>query len=160
MSVKSAVQAIKDAGFGYIKVELEAQLGRPCYRDEGEYVTYNECDGDGHHECEECSGEGYHEVELTRPDGSVSDLTDEVTCNACYGEGNRECSMCEGTGEVYEEYSSDSEFGSVDYCDEFIQEQLSAEAKQALIYGRFYNDGSVDSEYTFTIPVEKINVLP
>ena len=160
MSLKSTIQAIKDAGFGYVKVELEAQLERPDYDNDGEYVTCHECDGGGYHGCEECSGEGYREVELTRPDGSTSDLTEEVTCDGCYGEGTRECSECEGSGEVYNEYSSDDEFGSVDYCDEFIQEQLSAEAKQALLYGRFYNDGSVDSEYTFTIPVEKINVLP
>ena len=160
MSLKSTIQAIKDAGFGYVKVELEAQLERPDYDNDGEYVTCHECDGGGYHECEECSGEGYNEVELTRPDGSTSDLTEEVTCDGCYGEGTRECGECEGSGEVYNEYSSDGEFGSVDSCDEFIQEQLSAEAKEALIYGRFYNDGSVDSEYTFTIPVEKVNVLP
>ena len=160
MSLKSTIQAIKDAGFGYVKVELEAQLERPYENDDGEYVTCHECEGDGHHECEECSGEGYCEVELTRPDGSTSDLTEEVTCDYCSGYGNIECSECEGSGEVYEEYNSDDEFGSVDYCNEFIRERLSAEAKQALIYGRFYNDGSVDSEYTFTIPVEKINVLP
>ena len=160
MSVKSTVQAIKDAGFGYVKVELEAQLGRPYDSDDGEYVLCGECDGDGHHHCDTCDGEGYNEVELTRPDGSTSDITEEITCDDCYGDGHIDCSECEGSGEVYEEYSSDGEFGSVDYCEEFIMEQLSDEAKEALIYGRFYNDGSVDSEYTFTIPVEKVNVLP
>lgn len=160
MSLKSTVQAIKDAGFGYVKVELEAQLGRPYDDDEGEYVTCSDCSGDGYHSCETCDGDGYTETELTRPDGSTSDITEEVTCDGCYGEGNHECSECEGSGEVYEHYSSDSEFADVDYCDEFITDQLSQEAKDALIYGRFYNDGSVDSEYTFTIPVEKVNVLP
>lgn len=161
MSLKSTVQAIKDAGFGYVKVELEAQLGRPYDNsDEGEYVTCGECDGDGHHHCDTCDGEGYTEIELTRPDGSTSELTEEVTCDDCYGDGHIDCSECEGSGEVYEEYDSECEFGSVQVCEDFIMEQLSTEAKEALLYGRFYNDGSVDSEYTFTIPVEKVNVLP
>lgn len=160
MSVKSTVQAIKDAGFGYVKVELEAQLDRPYDNDEGEYVTCGECYGDGHHSCDTCDGEGYTEVELTRPDGSTSDITEEITCDDCYGDGHIDCSECEGSGEVYEEYDSDGEFGSVQVCEDFIMDNISKEAKEALIYGRFYNDGSVDSEYTFTIPVEKVNVLP
>ena len=160
MSLKSTVQAIKDAGFGYVKVELEAQLGRPYDNDEGGYVTCGECEGEGHHHCETCDGEGYNEVELTRPDGSTPDVTEEITCDDCYGDGHTDCSECEGSGEVYQEYDSDSEFGSVQVCEDFILDNISAEAKEALIYGRFYNDGSVDSEYTFTIPVEKVNVLP
>lgn len=160
MSLKSTVQAIKDAGFGYVKVELEAQLGRPYENDEGDYVTCGECDGEGHNHCQTCDGEGYNELELTRPDGSTSDVTEEVTCDDCYGDGHTDCSECEGSGEVYQEYGSEGEFGSVQVCEDFILDNISAEAKEALIYGRFYNDGSVDSEYTLTIPVEKVNVLP
>lgn len=160
MSVKSTVEAIKDAGFGYIKVELEAQLRRPYEDNDGEYVTCSDCDGDGHHQCEECDGEGYNEVELTRPDGSQSDITEEITCDDCYGDGHIDCNECDGSGEVYEEYGSEGDFGNVEQCQEFILDNISKEAKDALIYGRFYNDGSVDSEYTFTIPVEKVNLLP
>lgn len=157
--IKSVVEAIKDAGFGYVKVELEAQLGRPYDSDEGEYETCDDCNGNGNRECEECDGEGYNEVELTRPDGSTSDITEEVTCEHCYGDGHIDCSNCDGEGEVYVE-SEGGDFGSVEHCEDFIMEQLSDEAKDALIYKKFYNDGSVDSEFTFTIPVEKVNVLP
>jgi len=158
MSVKSTVEAIKDAGFGYVKVELEAQLRRPYDSDEGEYEDCPDCD-DGYVDCDECNGDGYVEVELTRPDGSTSDMTEEVTCDDCYGDGHHDCSNCEGSGEVYVEGNGD-DFGSVDYCEDFIMEQLSDEAKSALIYKRFYNDGSVDSEFTFTISVDKVKVLP
>ena len=156
--IKSTVEAIKDAGFGYVKVELEAQLRRPYDSDEGEYESCSECN-DGYIDCEECDGEGYQEVELTRPDGSTSELTEEVTCDDCYGDGHHDCSECDGSGEVYVE-SEGGDFGSVEYCEDFIMEQLSQEAKDALIYKRFYNDGSVDSEFTFTISVDKVKVLP
>lgn len=162
MSLKSTIAQISEAGFGYIKVELEAQLGRPYGdSDDGEYVTCSSCDGEGHHHCDTCDGEGYNEVELTRPDGSASEVTEEVTCDDCYGDGHLDCDECEGSGEVYEEYSSDDgEYGSVQKCQDFIENSLSEEAKKAIIYGKFYNDGSVDSEYTFTIKLEDIKVLP
>lgn len=158
MSVKSTVEAIKDAGFGYVKVELEAQLRRPYDSDEGEYEDCPDCDN-GYVDCDECNGDGYVEVELTRPDGSTSEMTEEVTCDDCYGDGHHDCSNCEGSGEVYVEYEG-GDFGSVEYCEDFIMEQLSDEAKSALIYKRFYNDGSVDSEFTFTISIDKVKVLP
>lgn len=162
MSLKSTVQAISEAGFGYIKVELEAQLGRPYGdSDDGEYVTCGECDGEGNHSCNTCDGEGYNEVALTRPDGSESTMTEEVSCDDCYGDGHLDCDECDGSGEVYEEYSSDDgEYGSVSVCQDFIEKNISEEAKKAIIYGKFYNDGSVDSEYTFTIKLEDIKVLP
>lgn len=159
-SIKSTVQAIKDAGFGYIKVELEAQLNRPYDDDEGEYETCGTCDGNGREDCDTCDGEGYEEVELTRPDGSISDVTEEVTCDDCYGDGHIDCSDCEGEGEVYREHDSDGDFGSVERCQQFIEDQLSEGAKKSIIYGRFYNDGSVDSEYTFTIKADDAHFLP
>jgi hypothetical protein len=36
---------------------------------------------------------------------------------------------------------------------------VSREAKEALVYGQFYNDGSVDSEFTGTIGVENIEYV-
>lgn len=159
MSLKSTVKAIQEAGFGYIKVELEAQLGRPYDDDEGSYEDCEHCEGRGNVDCETCDGEGYHELELTRPDGSTSDVTEEVTCDDCYGDGHMECSDCEGEGETYVEAETGS-FGSVEHCQEFIEETLSEGAKKAIIYGRFYNDGSVDSEYTFTIKAEDAHFLP
>lgn len=42
-----------------------------------------------------------------------------------------------------------------DYCRAYILENISDQARKALTYSKFYNDGSVDSEFTFTYPVEK-----
>jgi len=159
MSLKQTVKEIEEAGFSYIKVELEAQLRRPYDSEDGEYQTCEDCDGEGSHACEDCDSEGYIEVELTRPDGSTSDVTEEITCDECSGSGNHECSECEGSGEVYRESSGD-DFGSVEHCQEFIESHISPEAKAAIIYGRFYNDGSVDSEYTFTIHAKDAHFLP
>ena len=159
MSLKTTLKEIESAGFSYIKVELEAQLRRPYDSDEGEYQTCNDCDGEGNNTCDDCDGEGYNEVELTRPDGSTSDVTEEVTCDECNGGGNHECSECEGSGEVYRESDGD-DFGNVEYCQRYIEDQISPEAKASIIYGRFYNDGSVDSEYTFTIHAKDAHFLP
>lgn len=159
MSLKSTIKAIEDAGFGYLKVELEAQLERPRGYDDYEYQSCEHCEGRGNHDCEDCDGEGYQEVELTRPDGSVSDITEEVTCDNCSGDGTYECSECEGEGEV-EVNVSGEELGDEDNCQEFIYSTLSEEAKKAIIYGKFYNDGSVDSEFTFTIKASDAKHLP
>lgn len=158
MSLKSTVKAIEEAGFGYIKVELEAQLQRP-YDDDYHYETCEECSGDGYNSCEDCDGEGYEEVELTRPDGSTSDMTEEVTCDSCAGSGTHDCNYCDGEGEVERQGENES-YSNVEHCQEFIENSISEEARKAIIYGRFYNDGSVDSEYTFTIKAQDAHFLP
>lgn len=40
-------------------------------------------------------------------------------------------------------------------CSRWLKQHVSKEAKDALIYSKFYNDGSVDSEFTFTVPIDK-----
>lgn len=47
-----------------------------------------------------------------------------------------------------------------DYCKTLILNRISPEAREALTFSKFYRDGSVDSEYTFTIPIEKARLLP
>lgn len=154
MSVKTVVRDIKSAGFGYIKVELEANLDRT---DEDEYETCYECDGDGRTNCDECDGAGWIEEAVLREDGTETDETHEVACEECDGNGDITCSNCDGDGEVYSEYGG---FDSEDRCYEFIMDSLSTEARKAIIFGKFYNDGSVDSEFTFTIAVEDAKYLP
>lgn len=41
-------------------------------------------------------------------------------------------------------------------CEDFMKENVSPEARRALVFGRFYVDGSVDSEYTFTVPIDGV----
>ena len=155
------IQDIKSAGFGYVKVELEAQLERPDEDyDEGEYHTCEECDY-GDVTCETCDGDGYTEQPLFRKDGTETDQTEEVQCTDCAGAGELPCDSCDGEGEVYIEFDDEQEgLGDTENCKQFILNNISKEAKDALIFSHFYNDGSVDSELTFTISVDNIKYLP
>lgn len=126
-----AIEQIIKAGFSHIKVELEADLGRDgerrCeYCDDG-YVTCDSCDGDG-------------VVMAERPNGTEI----EVECDDCYGEGHTDCDECDGgyDGGYYDE----------DYCEQFMRDYVGSEVLSRLTYGNFYEDGSVDSEFTFTVP--------
>jgi hypothetical protein len=42
-----------------------------------------------------------------------------------------------------------------DYCQRYIMRHLSAETKAAIGFKHFYNDGTVDSELTFTLPIDE-----
>lgn len=57
--------------------------------------------------------------------------------------------------EMYRRYNVD-----VEVCQEYIMENISDEAKNALKYIECYNDGSVDTELTFTLPIEKSHLIP
>lgn len=122
-----------------VKVELEAQLGRPDY-DDDEYCSH--CDGEGNVYCPQCEGDEGH-VDEENQDAWIE-------CQHCEGSGRIDCSNCEGEGVM-----SSGEGWSEDNCEDFIRKTVSDEAREALIYGNFYNDGSVDSEFTFTLPIAK-----
>lgn len=49
-------------------------------------------------------------------------------------------------------------FSEPDDCEDWMWEKLSDHAKRVINYKKFYYDGSVDSELTFTFPVEEIAV--
>lgn len=146
-TLQKSIRAIKNAGFSHIKLELEAQLDR----DEGESECW-ECDGRGEVSCSQCDGEGaVEEQQYVGRDWR----TNWVECDECDGQGERSCSDCYGHGTV----EGSSNYGDEGTCDQFIRDYVSKEAREALVYGDFYNDGSVDSEYTFTIPIEKSQYL-
>lgn len=132
-SLTDAVHRIKDAGFGYIKLELEAQLNR------GQTVPCTTCDRSGRVDCTACRGEGI--------------LDNNRDCSSCSGDGRILCAQCRGQG------SSSNEYGNTNACGRFINNYVSTEARQRLIYGRFYNDGSVDSEYTYTMAIENVEYM-
>lgn len=151
MSLKSTIKAIEKSGFGYIKVELEAQLNRGAGDDyDDDYDTCSDCDGDGYATCDDCSGNGY----LTLDSSTAGD-----TCLSCMGSGNQTCSDCDGDGEISHN-SESGDYSDEGVCQQFILDSLSTEAKKAIVYGEFYNDGSVDSEYTFTIKTSDAIYLP
>lgn len=134
------IQRIKQAGFSHIKVEFEADLGR-C----NDYDSCDYCGGNGRSNCDSCEGEGFLDTgETTR----VSGDTVYSECDDCYGEGTQNCYECDGEGNV------NSGFSNEDDCAEYMISHVGPEVASHLTYSKFYEDGSVDSEFTFTIPVE------
>lgn len=145
-ALEKAIRKIKKAGFTHLKLELEANLGR-CYED-----TYYE-------DCIECDGRGYTYGE----DEEGNEI--EVECEFCYGEGS---------------FAQEREPWSEQSCHEFIMEYLTrkglAERTDSgrclgstgletyywpiapLKYVEFYDDGSVDSEITYTVEIDRIDV--
>lgn len=87
-------------------------------------------------QCENCDGDGI----ITLTDRMGNDY-DDIECASCYGEG-------------YLESEYGNSFADEDYCEQWIKDHLSAEALAAINYMNFYNDGSVDSELTFTLPID------
>ena len=141
---KKAISLIRKAGFGYLKVELEGQMNRPesaCLED------CANCDGEGEVECDACNGYGYTE----------DDENERCVCSECDGEGDVGCTNCDGEGEVNTE---ESRFYDTDACQERILDQLPSAARDAIIFSKFYYDGSVDSELTFTVRLEDCEYIP
>lgn len=142
-----------DFGVTAIKVELEAQLNRggrnDCY----------DCDGEGERSCGYCEdGEVYNDVE-----------EEYESCDECEGSGYIDCD-CDNTS---------GDFGSEVACHDWIMEKLSEiglaekteeinqfahlrsywKPKLPLTYAEFYRDGSVDSEFTFTLLLSDPSVV-
>ncbi len=136
-ALKEAVEQIKAAGFSHIKVELEGDIGRDGSRD-----CYT-CDGNGREECDECNGRGA--VSTGQFVGTNSEEVIEE-CSQCYGDGMLDCDECEGAGTSSGMDESD--------CQQFMRDYVTREALDHLIYSEFYEDGSVDSEFTFTIHID------
>lgn len=170
-----AIERIKTGDYRgtAIKVELEADLDRP----DGERSYCDDCEGDGYSVCEYCDDgltecltcEGSEHVrendqgeleacavawgDPVPEDAQDCPNCDEgfVTCSECGGDCRDDCDSCNGSG-----YNNEDPDGwDVDHCKDFLLEHVPAEARDALIYSRFYNDGSVDSEFTFTLPIDK-----
>lgn len=122
----------------------------------GSRYVYTEAD------CDRCSGEG------------------SVECSTCDGNGQTNCTNCEGEGDVECQVCADGRNHNRDWeseinCHDYLLSRLVdiglAERSDGgyaphgtlayeyrpvfpLVYSRFYNDGSVDSEWTFTLSME------
>lgn len=154
----------KSKGFTHAKLELEAQFNR-CGDYEDSYDTCHECEGDGYHYCEICGGND--EITCDTCGGSNVFETDDGVevdcadcemagydyCDAC-DEGRITCDYCDGEGQVREETD-----WSLDSCEDYIMNRVSTNARQALEYIRTYNDGSVDTEVTLTLPIDNIEYM-
>jgi hypothetical protein len=168
-----SVTRLKESTFGAtaLKIELEAQLSREnC---EGHH-NCNECDGDWENfrECTECGGLGFFRRdgdEFVACDDSHNDAEE---CEDCYGAGTINCQYCdEGRQDC------DGDCGNewnINTCHDFIMSRLQTLglAEQGathrlghgmhtvwhpvlpLAYAETYNDGSVDTEVTFTLMLD------
>lgn len=154
--LKAALESIKTGDYKgtAIKVELEAQLNRP----EGSRNNRcDACDGDGYIFCTECDqGDVPCPNTGCEPDEAVEDCEFNcqngwIDCEDCGGEDRVDCSECDGTGRTDDERAS----WTVNYCRDWLLENVPKASADTLIYSKFYNDGSVDSEFTFTLPIEK-----
>lgn len=151
-SVKDAIKSIRDGNYKgtFYKLELEAELGRD-YRGDDDYCDCDECQ-DARNEyisCDECNQMGIVDCD---------ECPDEGDCSICDNTGEVACSECEGSGEVpnpsYDEYHEPHGGDETDeWCEEYLNDQVSEAARKARTYSRFYNDGSVDSEFTITLPL-------
>lgn len=90
---------------------------------------------------------------------------DQEECGACKGRcvvdtldghgrksGIEECTACGGIGVIGDSRTYD--FYQDEDCQAFIMKYVSKEANKAINFKRFYRDGSVDSELTFTLPID------
>lgn len=181
-AVIDAINAMKAGPFGLtgVKVELEAQLDRrdstqtTCFCGSGGLIDCVICDGVSSIDCPNCSGTGqvanpaYISMRAT-PNQPRTDI-----CDVCYGRQEVECQGCDGEGTTpCSCQAGNMEWGQVNFCHDFILERLVPlglaepipngasynygrrfRPKGALVFSKFYRDGSVDSEHTFTLSVE------
>lgn len=189
--VLSSVDALKAKGVTAIKVELEAQMYRRNVAGEYRDDDCEECE-EGRRECYQCDGRGYFYCDNC-DDGVVernSEGVITVRCEECDGHGHETCSECEGQGDYTCNYcdgnweadtppNGQRNWARESVCFDWIMNRVaeltnttrndtdsSYEAINPfewMRFARFYNDGSVDSELTFTVPIddrENIRHLP
>lgn len=89
-------------------------------------------------------------------------------------EGEQECYECDGSGQLYDSYEDEEtecqycdgsgyqNRGEPDYDDltNYITNTISEQARQEMTFGMAYHDGSVDTEYTFTVTLEGVKYVP
>lgn len=164
-----ALASMADGEYGAtaVKFELEAQLNRPANGDDERYC--GDCDGNGYTYCTDGCEDGYFPCPDQCTDGytdedqenecEACDGQGEIVCESCDGQDREDCATCDGTGSVpnsERNWTTDGDTDGDEYgtCSEFIFNHVPPEAKDALVFSRFYNDGSVDSEFTFTLMLE------
>lgn len=143
---EKAIQQMQAQGFTHIKAELEAQFGR-----EVEERECSECYGNGEVECRACDESGVKPCAEDHGEGHdcfACDGEETVECDDCGGSGQVSCEDCDGGG-----YSNNGDSWSDDECKQFILDRLSPETRDAITFSLFYYDGSVDSEFTITLPM-------
>lgn len=133
-NIRRLGKQIKAAGFGYVKVELEADFGRRNYQRQ----THDACSR-GFVLCPKCKGSGVYR---------------RAICSSCLGRAGLPCTdpVCHG-GYVGVDFRSDRQTA------EWLRERIPAFIRERLIFMQFYADGSCGSEVTFTISTEELHLI-
>ena len=163
--VLRAIRNAKKRGATALKIECEAQFGRNS--NHGDYHTCSECQGnyEGTDICDTCEGEGYVAEDSDGTWHGVAEGTEEDVeeCGDCYGYGRTNCSHCdEGEVECTGDCCDDENWSDED-CQEYMVSKLAERGliyDEHIVFAKFYNDGSVDSEFTITIGIDHIDKAP
>jgi len=152
--LKEAINEIESAGFPFIKVELEAHFNRH-EASRKNLITCTTCTGNGRVTCSTCSGSGG----VVPPEVSriLPSFFDALCCQECSGIGEYSCRSCRGTGRMN---PSGVNISSEADLETFVLDQIPDNLRQKIVYAKFYRDGSVDSELTFTVPIGDIEIVP
>lgn len=102
------------------------------------------------------------EAELYRSDLNAIEIGGGK-CNACNGEGylaiedkSHICSVCMGSGKAMGRFDPDDDRDLRNYFENHL---LPKKLKDKLTFSQMYHDGSVDTEYTFTMKIEDAHHL-
>lgn len=176
--MKEIIKKIKKKGFTHIKVECEINIGR----ENSKKITRKSCTKCYHgkqtcpvcknapYKCESCNGERIKECTKCKSKG-CSQCWDNgmLTCKKCDSTGHAKCEMCNGTGNIecldchgdWEEKQENKEAWNPNTCKEAIHNKLITEnIHPEFTYSKVYRDGTVDTEWTFTIPIDNAEMLP
>jgi hypothetical protein len=175
-----AVEILKKKGFNYIKVEAEINCGREqqritlkkrcpncnqgsiaCPDCQGKNIC-SHCNGNGTVECE-CKGIGcgecWQEGRLVCKECSGTGKSSK--CPTCKGRGRIKCPTCKGD---WEEKTEEKKTIGTSALTNLLNEVLLRKGftfdDNNVVYSNAYNDGSVDTEWTFTIHVKLAERLP
>jgi hypothetical protein len=182
--VVQAIEAMKKGEFGLtgIKIELESQFDRRNSGCENSHTRagWTECaycEGENVTTCSNCEGDGEIENDDYIDTIQTPDESEFVECYECEGGGDTSCDECDGGEVECECYDSEDTWGVDTVCHDFILERLvplglaeekgdqeyeyatKYKPKHPLVFSKFYNDGSVDSELTFTLAVDDPSVV-
>lgn len=156
-----AVRKLKAQGVYGIKLELEGTLNRRSSSSSSLYDRCTDCSGQGNNECADCRGLGW----MVDEDGYETD--DE--CGRCESRGSITCQTCAGQGQILKKGKVD--LGNDSLALKWFLENLSKKtggkmpklgdgnSKSSpfpwMSYIKLYYDGSVDTEVTFTVRLDK-----
>jgi hypothetical protein len=178
-------KAIKNNGFNYVKIELEANVDGEIYCEncENGYNNCEFCGGSGSEDCDICGGTGHVSVvcphcngegEVTNtettdlvlpletrdtcPQCMGTGLIDEI-CGDCSGHGTISCDECAGAGRLTCENCHGDYITYSSDTNEFLKvmKQKLGDFRRNIKFIKCYEDGSVNTEVTVTLNVRYLD---